>query len=104
VRFSFWSLNVGLFAMVVIGLLPIGLMQTWAAVEHGYWYARSPEFLQTPLLDTFRWLRVLGDTIFTVGVVALVLFVYGLISGHSTRSADSTVPDPASQPVRAPAH
>ena len=29
----------------------IGLMQTWASVEHGYWYARSPEFLQTGLID-----------------------------------------------------
>ena len=84
-RFSFWSLNAGLFAMVVISLLPVGLMQTWAAVEHGYWYARSPEFLQSPVVDTFRWLRVVGDTIFTAGVVALVLFVYGLITGHSTR-------------------
>jgi nitric oxide reductase subunit B len=84
-RVAFRSLTAGQFAMVVISLLPVGLMQTWAAVEHGYWYARSPEFLQSPVLDTFRWLRVIGDTVFTVGVVALVLFVYGLITGHSTR-------------------
>jgi hypothetical protein len=44
-------------------------MQTWAAVEYGYWYARSPEFLQTGLIDTLRWLRVVGDTIFAAGVV-----------------------------------
>jgi nitric oxide reductase subunit B len=100
-RFSFWSLNVGLFAMVVISLLPVGLMQTWAAVEHGYWYARSPEFLQSPVLDTFRWLRVIGDTILTAGVVALVLFVYGLITGHSTRVAETT---PAGSAVRQPVH
>ena len=43
------------------------------------------DFKQSPVLDTFRWLRVIGDTIFTAGVVALVLFVYGLITGHSTR-------------------
>ena len=98
-RFSFWSLNVGLFAMVVISLLPVGLMQTWAAVEHGYWYARSPEFLQSPVLNTFRWLRVVGDTIFTAGVVALVLFVYGLITGHSTRVEATT---PAGAAVRLP--
>jgi nitric oxide reductase subunit B len=101
--FSFWSLNVGLFAMVVISLLPVGLMQTWAAVEHGYWYARSPEFLQSPILDTFRRLRVVGDTIFSAGVGALVLFVYGLISGHSTRPADAPIADRAVQPVRTPA-
>jgi len=100
-RFSFWSLNVGLFAMVVISLLPVGLMQTWAAVEHGYWYARSPEFLQSPIVDTFRWLRIIGDTIFTGGVVALVLFVYGLITGHSTRVE---APTPAGSVVRLPVH
>jgi nitric oxide reductase subunit B len=102
--FAFWSLNIGLFAMVVISLLPVGLMQTWAAVEYGYWYARSPEFLQTGLIDTLRWMRVLGDTIFAAGVVAIVLFTLGLVTGHSTRPevvADSTpTPDAATLPVR----
>ena len=45
VTFGFWATNVGLFAMVTFSLLPVGLMRTWASVEHGYWYARSPEFL-----------------------------------------------------------
>jgi nitric oxide reductase subunit B len=82
---GFWGLNIGLFAMVVISLLPVGLMQTWAAVEHGYWYARSPEFLQTGTIELFRWLRVVGDTIFAAGVVAIVLFVFGLATGHSVQ-------------------
>ena len=47
--FSFWSMNVGLALMVLLSLLPVGLLQTWASVEHGMWYARSAEFLQTPL-------------------------------------------------------
>ena len=84
-RFGFWSLNIGLFAMVVISLLPVGLMQTWAAVEHGYWYARSPEFLQNGTVELFRWLRVVGDTIFSAGVVSLVLFTLGLATGQSLR-------------------
>src|SRR4029077_15326528 len=42
---SFWSLNVGLALMVLLSLLPVGLLQTWASVEHGMWYARSAEFL-----------------------------------------------------------
>jgi nitric oxide reductase large subunit len=54
-------------AMVVISLLPVGLMQTWAAVEYGYRYARTPEFLQRGVIDLFRWLRVVGDTIFAPG-------------------------------------
>ncbi|MDB5388482.1 MAG: norB [Planctomycetaceae bacterium] len=82
-RFSFWSLNGGLMAMCILSLLPVGLMQTWASVEHGYWYARSSEFLQTPLMQQLRWMRVPGDTIFFFGAVALVLFVVGLKTGHS---------------------
>ncbi|MBP9212413.1 MAG: nitric-oxide reductase large subunit [Bacteroidetes bacterium] len=75
IGFAFWGINIGLFSMVTLSLLPVGLMQTWASVEYGYWYARSAEFLQTDLMHTFRWMRVFGDTIFAVGIVALVLFV-----------------------------
>jgi nitric oxide reductase subunit B len=86
-RFSFWSLNGGLLAMCVLSLLPVGLMQTWASVDHGYWYARSAEFMQTPTMQTLRWMRVPGDTLFFLGAVALVVFVAGLKTGHSFREA-----------------
>ncbi len=82
-RFAFWSLNGGLMAMCVLSLLPVGLMQTWASVEHGYWYARSAEFMQTPIMQNLRWMRVPGDTVFFLGAVALVVFVAGLKTGHS---------------------
>ena len=55
--------------------LRITLPDPWASVEHGYWYARSSEFLGTPLMQTLRWLRVPGDTVFAVGAIALVVFV-----------------------------
>jgi nitric oxide reductase subunit B len=74
-KLAFWSLNGGLFAMTVGSLLPVGLLQTWASVERGYWYARSSEFLQTPLMQTLRWLRAPGDTLFALGAVVLVVFV-----------------------------
>ena len=57
INFAFWSMNIGLMAMVLLSLLPVGLMQTWASVEHGYWYARSAEFLQTDLMSRLRWMR-----------------------------------------------
>ncbi|HLO01564.1 MAG TPA: hypothetical protein VK191_00415 [Symbiobacteriaceae bacterium] len=58
-------------------------MQTWASVEHGLWYARSAEFMKTPIMDTLRWMRVIGDTIFAAGVLALGWFVLGLTTGWS---------------------
>jgi nitric oxide reductase subunit B len=85
IKFAFWAINVGLMAMVLISLLPVGLMQTWASVEHGYWYARSAEFMQTGVMNALRWSRVIGDTTFAAGIVALVLFVAGLSTGHSIR-------------------
>ncbi|MGD1044726.1 MAG: nitric-oxide reductase large subunit [Bacteroidota bacterium] len=84
-KFSFWSLNIGLMAMVVGSLLPVGLMQTWASVKYGYWYARSSEFLNSPLVETIKWSRIFGDTIFALGALALVLFVFGLVTGHSLK-------------------
>lgn len=75
-KFSFWSLNIGLMAMALMSLLPVGLVQTWASVEHGYWYARSSEFLYTPLMQTLKWLRVPGDIIFAIGAFVLVGFIY----------------------------
>lgn len=87
-RFSFWALNGGLLAMCVLSLLPVGLMQTWASVDHGYWYARSSEFMQTPIMQNLRWMRVPGDSLFFLGAVALVVFVAGLKTGHSFRRTD----------------
>ena len=93
ISFAFWSINIGLALMVLISVLPIGLMQTWASVEHGLWYARSMEFMQTDTMETLRWLRVIGDTIFAVGVVALAWFVIGLKTGHSLEDDSDITPD-----------
>jgi nitric oxide reductase subunit B len=81
--FSFWAINIGLALMVTISLLPIGLMQTWASVEYGTWYARSSQFMQTPLMNHLRWMRMIGDSIFAIGALVLGWFVLGLVTGHS---------------------
>jgi nitric oxide reductase subunit B len=82
--FAFWSINIGLALMVLLSDLPRGLLQTVASVQHGMWWARSAEFMQTGLMDNLRWLRVIGDSIFAVGVLALGWFVFGLKFGWST--------------------
>jgi nitric oxide reductase subunit B len=75
---SFWCLNIGLALMGLLTLLPLGVLQLFASLERGYWYARSAEFMQQPIVDLLVWLRVPGDTIFSVGALALALFVIGL--------------------------
>jgi nitric oxide reductase subunit B len=77
-KWAFWCMNSGLFAMCIFSLLPIGLLQTWASVDQGYWYARSREFLGTPLLQQLRWMRAPGDTLFAVGEFIFVIFVFSI--------------------------
>lgn len=83
VKFAFWTINIGLAAMVLISVLPVGLAQTVASVQKGLWYARSAEFMQQPHILTFKWLRMIGDTLFALGTVALAWFIFGLASGWS---------------------
>ncbi len=82
---SFWGLNLGIVLMIVLSLLPIGLLQGWASVEHGMWYARSADFLQQPIFEILRWLRMIGDTVFLAGVFAFAFFSFGIVGGWSFR-------------------
>ncbi|MCF8366088.1 MAG: nitric-oxide reductase large subunit [Bacteroidales bacterium] len=88
INMAFWCMNIGLLLMVLLSVLPVGLAQTVASVKHGLWYARSAEFLQTPPLETIRWLRVIGDTIFGVGALYLGWFVFGLKTGWSLKKSN----------------
>lgn len=74
----FWCLNVGLGLMALLALSPLGTLQLFATLDHGYWYARSAEFMQRPLIDLLVWLRMPGDVLFSVAALALALFIVGL--------------------------
>ena len=75
---TFWSLNLGLALMSLLTLLPLGTMQLLAAIDRGYWYARSAEFMQQPIVELLVWMRVPGDTIFSIGAITLAWFVLRL--------------------------
>jgi nitric oxide reductase subunit B len=73
---SFWGLNVGMLLMLVLNIFPAGVIQMIASYRHGFWYARSYEFIHSHLFQMFTWMRVAGDLIFVVvGVLPLVLLV-----------------------------
>jgi nitric oxide reductase subunit B len=97
-KFSFWTINTGLATMVIVSLLPVGFLQTWKSVDVGYWAARSSEFLYSPTVTVFKWLRAPGDTIFAIGILSLVLFVFGLTTGHSLRRKSPDKVEPTEQP------
>lgn len=92
---SFWLMNGGLVLMVGLSLLPVGLAQAAASIQHGLWYARSADFLQQPWLETLRWFRILGDTVFLVGVGAFTWFMAGLWFGWSYEPTEAPEVAPA---------
>jgi nitric oxide reductase subunit B len=49
----FWSLNIGLAMMVFMSLVPAGIYQAWASVTKGMWFARSPEVMHSPFMETW---------------------------------------------------
>lgn len=77
-KVAFWCFNIGLSMMALFTLLPLGIMQLLATIQHGYAYARSAEFMQRPIVDLLVWMRVPGDTVFSVGALALCWFVFRL--------------------------
>ena len=89
-RGAFWSFNVGLTLMALLTLLPIGVLQLDAALEKGYWYARSAEFMGQPIIHALVWMRVPGDTIFSVGALLLTWFV----ARHWIMPLRAAVPQP----------
>jgi nitric oxide reductase subunit B len=81
-KWVFWLFNGGLALMVFASLLPQGIIQTLVSFDQGYWYARSPELLHSPLMETLVWLRVPGDVVFAAGAVLLLVFLVRLELGR----------------------
>lgn len=84
-KWSFWSFNIGLAMMLLMSLLPAGIWQTINSYKHGYWYARSAEFIHSDLMEAFVWARVPGDTVFAFGAFALAMFLITLMRTKNTQ-------------------
>lgn len=65
---AFWLLNIGLVAMVLLSLLPIGIIQAYTSITKGYSFARDAELLYSPTVQALKWMRMIGDIIFSVGI------------------------------------
>jgi nitric oxide reductase subunit B len=76
---SFWGMNLGLAMMVFMSLLPAGIYQAAASISRGLWYARSPEIVHSPVMETLVWLRVPGDVAFAAGCLFLAAYALRLL-------------------------
>jgi nitric oxide reductase subunit B len=80
-RFGFWGLNLGLVAMLVFSLIPSGLYQVAQSLQHGTWFARGAEVVQSPFMRACTWLRMPGDVLFGLGALAVVVFTVKAVAG-----------------------
>ena len=83
---AFWMINIGLFLMVTISVLPIGILQAHESITNAYWSARSAEFLQQDFMQVIRWMRMPGDLLLGTGELLLVIFIFGLHFGWSRKA------------------
>jgi nitric oxide reductase subunit B len=74
IRVSFWGINIGLALMVFLSLFPSGIMQVIDVMQHGYWHARSFDYLNSDRARFIEWMRMPGDVVFILfGAVPLVI-------------------------------
>lgn len=97
--YSFWLLNGGLALMLALNLLPVGFVQLAASYDRGFWWARSLEFISSPLIRTLTWLRLIGDLAFIAGALVLVWAV--VMAVMNLRRADVAETDPSRERGRA---
>jgi nitric oxide reductase subunit B len=74
IKFSCIMLNVGLAGMVFVSLLPTGFLQMKDAFYHGYAASRSAGFLKQHVVQSLLTWRAVPDSIFLIGVIALLIF------------------------------
>ncbi len=92
-KISFWSLNAALAWMIFASLVPLGLLQLYESVNHGYFEACSLKFLGNPVNAFVEWLRFPGDAVFIVGGVLPVLYLCW--QAVRTRVPKTTLEEPA---------
>jgi nitric oxide reductase subunit B len=99
-RPAFWTFNVGLAMMVFLSLVPAGIYQAYHSITTGFWYARSPEIIHSPVMEALVWMRVPGDIVFGIGAILLALFIAKLLIGPRARQPiGAAEPEPAMVPA-----
>ncbi len=72
-KIAFWSLTIGVLLFALPTLI-IGLEQTKAAAEMGYYYTRTREALQD--MDGWMWFRILPDTLMLGGGIMVFIDLF----------------------------
>lgn len=76
---AFWGTNIGLLAMFVCTLLPVGILQVLDNIKNGFWHARSNAFWENSTIQFLGQVRMVPDTLLIIGSAALLLFVLNAV-------------------------
>ena len=79
--------------MLALSLIPSGLYQFSASLEHGTWFARSAVVVQSPFMRIATWLRMPGDILFTIGALCMGIFTAKSVWGAWAWSRPVTEPE-----------
>jgi nitric oxide reductase subunit B len=61
--------NLAIVLWLVLNLLPVGILQVGATIDHGFAYSRSLEFYDS--VNLFQWARLPGDVIYLAAAAVL---------------------------------
>jgi nitric oxide reductase subunit B len=92
-KISFWSANIGLAWMCFATLLPLGILQLYESVAHGYFDARQLKFLSNDTNALIEWLRLPGDIIFIVGGAVPAVYIAYLGIRHTVKRVTLEEPE-----------
>ena len=73
-KISFWSLQIGLMMMLLLDIFPVGILEMVQSYTRGYWFARSVDFWNQPIVQKLTWARMAGDLTFMLGGVLPLLY------------------------------
>jgi len=74
VKVSFWSLQAGLLMMLMLDIFPVGILEMAQSYTQSYWFARSADFWNQPIVQKLTWVRMIGDLVFVLGGVLPLLY------------------------------
>jgi nitric oxide reductase subunit B len=77
----FWGVNIGLFLMWTLTLLPVGILQVLDNIKYGFWHARSDAFWFRDAIQVIGQIRMLPDLLILLpGAGGLLLFMLKAIT------------------------
>ena len=92
-KICFWATNVGLAWMCFATLLPLGILQLYESVNHGYFEARELKFLTNDTNALIEWPRLPCDIVFIGGGAVPALHIAYLGIRHTVKRVTLEEPE-----------